>query len=102
MQKAGTLWHCPTWPGAVPVWFCMVIPLGFVLFWRKLEFGIKSCLRVWQTINISTENTRRCIKMDYNNPPCGQGQLHYGNSTGAVLSTGFGKLSYFGLAVWAT
>ena len=39
--------------------------------------------------------------MDYSTPPCGQGQLHYGNSTGAVLSTGFGKL-YFGLAIWAT
>ena len=40
--------------------------------------------------------------MDYSTPPCGQGQFPYGNSTGAVISTGLGKLSYFGLVICST
>ena len=40
--------------------------------------------------------------MDYSTLLCGQRQFYYGNSTGAVFRTGFGKLSYVGLAIWAT
>ena len=65
-------------------------------FLSKLpEFGTKSCLRMRQKTNNIIESTRSCWN-------CMKIQFHCGNSPGTVLSTGFGKMSYFCIAIWAT
>ena len=96
-QKTWALQHCPTQPGAVLQWDEYDNSTETSFMQNLLAFGTKSCLRMGLINYINTENTingSNCIKN------IDQGQYHYSNSTGAVLGTGLGNLSYFGLAIW--
>ena len=75
---------------------------GTIFFEKLLEFGIKSFLRMWQTINIYSKNLENAWKMHYSTSLWGQGQFHYGIPRGAVLSSRFAKLPNFASVIWET
>ena len=50
----------PPQPRAVPLWVYYGNSTGIIFFWKLLEFGTKSCLKMGQKIKMGTEISRSC------------------------------------------
>ena len=55
-KNARVLQHCPTQPGAIPLWAKYGNYTGTIFFKQLLAIATKTCQRMWQKNYIGTKN----------------------------------------------
>ena len=98
LKKARALQHCPTQPGAVPQWVLYGDSTETIFYISYLNLVPKVFWEWGKTFILLL----KLLKVAGTAWKILQGQFHCGYSTGTVPSTGFGKMSYFGPAIWVT